>query len=97
MFLLIGTGNQRLQFKIMMLEKESITFEVQTLRLWIAKKTSVHPGEILITALNIEPELVMMTFLMKDRHANTFLKYVQTNAGKVAFVKRMKTIFEKRT
>lgn len=76
------TGNQRLQFKIMMLEKESITFEVQTLRLWIAKKTSVHPGEILITALNIEPELVMMTFLMKDRHANTFLKYVKTNAAR---------------
>lgn len=68
-----------------MSEKESITSEVQDLRFYIAKKAYVHPGEILITALNIEPEQFMMTFLMKDRHANTFLKYVKTNAGKVAF------------
>lgn len=76
------TGNQQLQFKIKMSEKESITSEVQDLRFYIAKKAYVHPGEILITALNIEPEQFMMTFLMKDRHANTFLKYVKTNAAR---------------
>lgn len=74
-------GNQHLQFKIMVSEKETVTSEVRDLRLWLAKTASVHPGEILNTALSIETELVVVTFLIKDRHANTLLKYAETNDG----------------
>lgn len=56
----------------------------------------MYLGEILIIVLNIELELVMMIFLMKDRYVNIFFKYVKINVGKVVFVKRMKIIFEKR-
>lgn len=94
-FLFLGTGHQHLQFKIMMSEKESVTSHVHEMRLWLAKTTSAHPGEILITALNIKPALVTVTFMMKDIHANTFLKYVKTNDGQNDVVrKRVKTLYK---
>lgn len=87
------TGHQHLQFKIMMYEKESVTSNVHDLRLWLAKTTSAHPGEILLTALNIKSVLVTVTFMMKDRYANTFLKYVKTNDGLSDMVrKRVKSL-----
>lgn len=92
-FLFLGTGHQHLQFKIMMYEKESVTSNVHDLRLWLAKTTSAHPGEILLTALNIKSVLVTVTFMMKDRYANTFLKYVKTNDGLSDMVrKRVKSL-----
>lgn len=76
-----------------MYEKESVTSNVHDLRLWLAKTTSAHPGEILLTALNIKSVLVTVTFMMKDRYANTFLKYVKTNDGLSDMVrKRVKSL-----
>lgn len=94
-FQYLDIGNQHLQFKIMVSEKETVTSEVRDLRLWLAKTASVHPGEILNTALSIETELVVVTFLIKDRHANTLLKYAETNDGKITFRYMIKIMSEK--
>lgn len=76
-----------------MYEKESVTSNVHDLRIWLAKTTSAHPGEILLTALNIKSVLVTVTFMMKDRYANIFLKYVKTNDGLSDMVpKRVKSL-----
>lgn len=66
----------------MMTELESHTSDVQELRNWLATSINVHPGQIIMTALQSGP--IVVTFMMKKAYINTFLKYIKTDDGQIA-------------
>lgn len=70
----------------MMTELESHTSEVQELRYWLAKSMNVHPGQIIMTALQSGP--IVVTFTMKEAYIKTFLKYIETDDGQIAASQR---------
>lgn len=69
-----------------MTELESHTSEVQELRYWLAKSMNVHPGQIIMTALQSGP--IVVTFRMKEAYIKTFLKYIETDDGQIAASQR---------
>lgn len=84
-------GNKQLRFQLVVLELESYTTEIQDLRKWVAKTILAHPGQIIMTALGSEP--IVVTFMMKEKHAKAFLKFLDTDDGKIAASrKRIKEI-----
>lgn len=66
----------------MMTELESHTSDVQELRNWLATSINVHPGQIIMTALQSGP--IVVTFMMKEAYIKTFLKYIKTDDGQIA-------------
>lgn len=54
---------------------------VQDIRYWLAKSIKVHPGQIIMTALQSEP--IVVTFMMKKADVKTFLKYIETDDGQI--------------
>lgn len=79
-------GNQHLELHIMVFELGSFQAEIQKMRLWLADTICAHPGQILMTALENRP--IVVTFRMKDIHADTFLKFLQTDDGQIAASRR---------
>lgn len=87
----LGGGNQQLQFQLVVLELKSYTNEIQDLRKWVAKTTTAHPGQIIMTALESEP--IVVTFMMNKKQAKAFLKFLHTDDGQIAASrKRIKEI-----
>lgn len=80
----------------MVFELESFKAEIQKMKLWLADTTCAHPGQVLMTALKNRP--IVVTFMMKDKHADTFLKFLQTDDGQIAASRRRveKIIINKR-
>lgn len=74
--------SQHLKFQFMVFELDSYSAEVQDLRYWLAKTIEVHPGQILMTALESGP--IVVTFLMRVKHAKALLRYLQTDDGQIA-------------
>lgn len=66
----LGGGNQQLQFQLVVLELKSYTNEIQDLRKWVAKTTTAHPGQIIMTALESEP--IVVTFMMNKKPRKHF-------------------------
>lgn len=89
-------GDQHLELHIMVFELESFQAEIHKMRLWLAETISSHPGQILMTALENRP--IVVTFMMKERHVDTFLKFLQTDDGQIAASRRRveKIIINKR-
>lgn len=79
-------GNQHLELHIMVFELESFKAEIQKMKLWLADTICAHPGQVLMTALKNRP--IVVTFMMKDKHADTFLKFLQTDDGQIAASRR---------
>ncbi|XP_065944413.1 uncharacterized protein [Magallana gigas] len=74
--------NQHLKFQLMMTDLGSHMSEhVQDIRYWLAKSIKVHPGQIIMTALQSEP--IVVTFMMKKADVKTFLKYIETDDGQI--------------
>lgn len=80
----------------MVFELESFQAEIHKMRLWLAETISSHPGQILMTALENRP--IVVTLMMKERHVDTFLKFLQTDDGQIAASRRRveKIIINKR-
>lgn len=70
----------------MVFELESFQAEIHKMRLWLAETISAHPGQILMTAL--ENRRIVVTFMIKERHVDTFLKFLQTDDGQIAASRR---------
>lgn len=70
----------------MVFELGSFQAEIKKMRLWLADTVCAHPGQILMTALENRP--IVVTFRMKDIHADTFLKFLQTDDGQIAASRR---------
>lgn len=70
----------------MMTELESHTSEVQDIRYWLAKSINLHPGQIIMMALQSGP--IVVTFMMKEAYIKTFLKYIKTDDGQIAASRR---------
>lgn len=89
-------GDQHLELHIMVFELESFQAEIHKMRLWLAETIYAHPGQILMTALENRP--IVVTFMMKERHVDTFLKFLQTDDGQIAASRRRveKIIINKR-
>uniref|UniRef100_K1QMK7 Amyloid beta A4 protein-binding family A member 2 n=1 Tax=Magallana gigas TaxID=29159 RepID=K1QMK7_MAGGI len=84
--ILQGPGDQHLELHIMVFELESFQAEIHKMRLWLAETISAHPGQILMTAL--ENRRIVVTFMIKERHVDTFLKFLQTDDGQIAASRR---------
>lgn len=77
-----GGQNQHLKFQLMMTDLGSHMSEhVQDIRYWLAKLIKVHPGQIIMTALQSEP--IVVTFMVKKADVKTFLKYIETDDGQI--------------
>ncbi|XP_056021854.1 uncharacterized protein LOC125649231 isoform X2 [Ostrea edulis] len=86
-------GQQRLKFHIMVFELEDYEAEIHDLRNWLAKTLGVNPGEILMTALESGP--IVVTFMMREKHAMAFLEFIKTDDGQIAVSrKRVGKIFQ---
>lgn len=79
-------GDQHLELHTMVFELESFQAEIHKMRLWLAETICAHPGQILMTALKNRP--IVVTFMMKERHVDTFLKFLQTDDGQIAASRR---------
>nr|XP_022334759.1 uncharacterized protein LOC111131489 isoform X3 [Crassostrea virginica] len=77
-----GRGSQSLQFHIMVFELESSNVEIKDLQNWLADISSAHPGEILMKALENKP--IIITYMMKKKHANAILSCLRTDDGQIA-------------
>lgn len=66
----------------MVFELDSYSAGVQNLRYWLANTLEVHPGQILMTALESGP--IVATFLMRVKHAKALLRYLKTDDGQIA-------------
>ena len=47
----------------------------------MAESIGVHPGKILMTALENKP--IVVTYMMKKKHSGAFLNYVETDDGQI--------------
>lgn len=65
-----------------MFKLESYKDELQDLRYWLAKTIHVHPGQILMTALQNGP--IVVTFLVREKHGNAIIEYLKTDDGRIA-------------
>lgn len=74
--------SQHLKFQCMVFELDSYSAGVQNLRYWLANTLEVHPGQILMTALESGP--IVATFLMRVKHAKALLRYLKTDDGQIA-------------
>lgn len=77
----------------MVFELEDYEAEIHDLRNWLAKTLGVNPGEILMTALESGP--IVVTFMMREKHAMAFLEFIKTDDGQIAVSrKRVGKIFQ---
>ncbi|XP_065942955.1 uncharacterized protein [Magallana gigas] len=74
--------SQPIEIQFMVFELESYRDELQDLRYWLAKTIDVHPGQILMTALQNGP--IVVTFIMRKNHGNAILEYLKTDDGQIA-------------
>nr|XP_034326955.1 uncharacterized protein LOC105349046 isoform X4 [Crassostrea gigas] len=74
--------SQPIEIQFMVFELESYRDELQDLRYWLAKTIDVHPGQILMTALQNGP--IVVTFIMRENHGNAILEYLKTDDGQIA-------------
>lgn len=89
----LGCGNQTLEFHIMIhtLEPDAFKSQMQDLRQFIADIINVHPGKILMTALEVSP--IVVTYMMTEEQAGVFLRFLGTDSGMIAtFRKRVEKI-----
>lgn len=66
----------------MVFELESSNVEIKDLQNWLADISSAHPGEILMKALENKP--IIITYMMKKKHANAILSCLRTDDGQIA-------------
>lgn len=75
----------------MVSELDRYSDEILNLRCWVAETISIHPGEILMTALKARP--IAVSYMMRKKHSRAFLKYVETDDGQItASHKRLEKI-----
>lgn len=55
--------------------------DVQDIRCWFAELIKVNPGQIIMTALQSGP--IVVIFIMKEADVKTFIKYIETDDGQI--------------
>lgn len=81
---ILCNGNEHIEFMLTKTGKESkITDQINNLRNWIGKTIQVHPGQILMTHLNLQTEPIHVTFMMREKTASTLLDQVKTDDGQI--------------
>nr|XP_022332998.1 uncharacterized protein LOC111130340 isoform X2 [Crassostrea virginica] len=77
-----GPKYQTLEFHVTVPEFDTYSTEIKNLKCWVAESIGVHPGKILMTALENKP--IVVTYMLKKKHSGAFLKYVETDDGQIA-------------